>query len=308
VALAPDFASRPNPSPPPPPPSPPPEPDDLGLLVGLRGKWTGKGFNAMWRPYALGSGHDRFLELKLTDETLQFTRIQGAIPNRGLPQPDIRMGVLTYLQRISDANLAPPGNGLHTESGVWLNVPARMDPAVSASVTRLASIPHGMTILAQGVASEAAGPPSIPSISLNPFTIGDPSGASPFPEQNLGTATNVRTSGQGLTGIIQSMLANPNGVLEQASQGQTIISTVTLQVSSIDPPVEGGGTTGSAFVAGGASVPNANTAVVTATFWLETVQGSPNFHQLQYSQTVLLNFDGLSWPRVTVATLRLSAS
>jgi hypothetical protein len=26
--------------------------------------------------------------------------------------------------------------------------------------------------------------------------------------------------------------------------------------------------------------------------------------QLQYAQTVLLNFNGLSWPHITVATLR----
>ena len=33
----------------------------------------------------------------------------------------------------------------------------------------------------------------------------------------------------------------------------------------------------------------------------------PDFHQLQYTQTVLLNFDGLSWPHITVANLRRSA-
>jgi hypothetical protein len=41
-------------------------------------------------------------------------------------------------------------------------------------------------------------------------------------------------------------------------------------------------------------------------FWIETVEdpGRPPFHQLQYTQTVLLNFNGLSWPHVSVATLR----
>jgi hypothetical protein len=32
--------------------------------------------------------------------------------------------------------------------------------------------------------------------------------------------------------------------------------------------------------------------------------GKPAFLQLQYTQTVLLNFNGLSWPHVSVATLR----
>ena len=103
------------------------------------------------------------------------------------------------------------------------------------------------------------------------------------------------------------MVDNPNSVLDQALQalhGQAILSTVTLQVSSTDLPVQGGGTVGTAFLVGGTGDPNANPALVTSTFWLETVEGSPNFLQLQYSQIVLLNFNGLSWPHVTVATLK----
>ena len=49
---------------------------------------------------------------------------------------------------------------------------------------------------------------------------------------------------------------------------------------------------------------NANAAHVTATFWLETLQGDTEPRRLQYSQLVLLNFAGLSWPHVTVATLQ----
>jgi hypothetical protein len=43
---------------------------------------------------------------------------------------------------------------------------------------------------------------------------------------------------------------------------------------------------------------------VNATIWLETIEGNPVTHQLQYAQTVLLNFNDLSWPHITVATLR----
>ena len=45
---------------------------------------------------------------------------------------------------------------------------------------------------------------------------------------------------------------------------------------------------------------------VSATFWLETLQGQTAPTQLQYAQTVLLNFNGLSWPHITVGTLRKS--
>lgn len=295
------FAYNPNPSPPPT-PSPLPPIGDLGLLAGLQGKWSGIGFNAIWRPNALSSGQDRFLELNVTDETLEFDLIQGAIPNRGLLQPDITMGGLRYLQQISDANFPPPNNGLHVEPGIWINVPATTNPAISASVARLASIPHGTTVLAQGLASKADGAPVIPEINLNPFPIGNPGAASVFPEQNLSTQTDFRTSGQGITNITQTMLDDPNSVLRDIVQ--PVASTITLQVSSIDAPVPGGGTSNTAFLAGGPSGPNANAGTVTSTFWLETIEGSPGSLQLQYSQTVLLNFNGLSWPHVTVATLK----
>lgn len=41
----------------------------------------------------------------------------------------------------------------------------------------------------------------------------------------------------------------------------------------------------------------------TATFWLETLLGQSEPTQPQYSQIVLLNFNTLSWPHVTVGTL-----
>ncbi len=70
--------------------------------------------------------------------------------------------------------------------------------------------------------------------------------------------------------------------------------------------IPGGGTANTAFLHGGAEGPNANAASVSFTLWLETVQGQPAESQLQYTQTVLLNFNGLSWPHVTVGTLRKS--
>ena len=59
-----------------------------------------------------------------------------------------------------------------------------------------------------------------------------------------------------------------------------------------------------ALLKGGGDGPNAVVTHVTATFWLETLQGDPEPRQLQYSQVVLLEFLDLLWPHVTVATLR----
>jgi hypothetical protein len=279
-----------------------PFPNPLGPLALLAGEWGGKGFNVIWRPNHTPLGQDRFLELNLTQESINFTTISGAIPNRGLLQPDINMFGLTYLQQISDANL---NAGLHIEPGIWAVVPQTTDPADPATVVRMASIPHGTTILAQGTASTHSGAPNIPNNNILPFFIGDPLGTFNFPEQNLGTPTSFRSPPAQIAGITQIMVDNPNSVLQAAIVGQTILSTTTLQISTQPAtPITGGGTANTAFLSGAADGPNAVSAVVSATFWIETVKGTPNFLQLQYSQLVLLNFNGLSWPHITVGTLR----
>jgi hypothetical protein len=293
--LAKGFAFKPvNPTPHHP---PPPEDTDLGALAQLPGTWKGTGFNAIWRPSSVTQ--DRFLELNVTNETLELQRIPGNIPNRGLLQSDMFMTGVRYLQQISDANLDA---GLHIEPGLWLSVPQTTDPAVQASVARLASIPHGTTVVAQGFAFTVAGPPVIGPVNLNPFPIGNPAGAFTFPEQDLTVTTAFRTPANGLVGVTQAMIDNPNSVIASQAAAQTITSTVVLQVTTTNTPILGGGTANTAFLAGGSDGPNADAALVTSTFWIETVQGS-NEPQLQYTQNVLLNFNGLSWPHVTVATL-----
>jgi hypothetical protein len=135
------------------------------------------------------------------------------------------------------------------------------------------------------------------------------------------------------------MLDNPNQVLRDAIANQTIVSTTTLTISTTAAaPIIGGGTDNIAFLK-----PNADAVEMTATFWIETVEhtlhlpvhplphhpflpvagplgvpgpmfelphGIPAGHtlkvrstQIQYTQTVILNFAGLRWPHVSVATL-----
>jgi hypothetical protein len=275
--------------------------DPLGPLAGLAGNWTGQGFNVIWRPHPLKpSGQDRFLELNVTSEQLDFGPALRGIPNRGLLQPNISLAGLNYLQQIADANT---NTNQHFEPGLWVTVPTTSDPNEPRTVARLASIPHGTTILLQGTAHTAAGGPTIPDVSIKPFTINHPGQPIDFPEQTLSTATQFRTSGAGLTGVTQQMVNNPNSVLRAAPSPQ-ITTTTTLQVSSGDASLPGGGTSNIAFLHGGTDGPNAVTARVTATFWLQTVQGDTEPRRLQYSQRVLLNFNGLSWPHITVATLQ----
>lgn len=281
----------------------------LGPLAQLPGTWKGHGFNTIWRPHH--GSQDRFLELNITDETLVFTKINGAIPNRGLLMPDIDMFGLTYMQQISEKDT---GAGLHIEPGIWANVPPTSNPLEPSTVVRMASIPHGTVILAQGKAQEmGAGHPSIPDNNIIPFPIGTPppansdfnSAKAAFPELNLAINTPFRQRSQHVT---QAMVENPNSVLQVALAGQTITHRTFIQISTTGRPVKGGGTANTAFLADASNPPggNAKAVQVQATFWIETVSepGKPDALQLQYTQLVQLDFNTLSWPHVTVATLR----
>jgi hypothetical protein len=82
-----------------------------------------------------------------------------------------------------------------------------------------------------------------------------------------------------------------------------------LQVSTTHNIVgAGGGTANTAFLAASTnpSGGNARAATVDATFWIETIAGTgghPDTLQLQYTQLVMLDFNGIHWPHVTVGTL-----
>jgi hypothetical protein len=290
-------------------------PDPLGALAALEGTWKGRGFNAIWRPHH-GQGSDRFLELNLTDETLAVTKINGAIPNRGIAMHDINMFGLTYMQQISESST---GAGLHIEPGIWATVPKTSDPSVPASVVRMASIPHGTVVLAQGVAEvHKGGPQTIPDNNILPFFFGSPrpknrefnSVAQTFPELDLSQATKFRFVAPGVT---QAMVKNPNRVLQKALQsslhGTTMKQRTFLHVSSRHNIIKsGGGTANTAFLQASGSPPggNAKATQVQSTFWIETIAGAhgqADRHQLQYSQLVMLDFNGIHWPHVTVATL-----
>ena len=291
-------------------------PDPLGALAPLAGTWKGHGFNAIWRPHNPSGVQDRFLELNLTDETIVFTPINGPIPNRGLAMPDIDMFGLTYMQQISGSVSKA---GLHIEPGIWANVPKTTDPNEPATVVRMASIPHGTVVLAQGVAQVLAGGPQvIPDNNILPFFFGSnppannefDSVAQTFPELNLSIPTQFRSAAGSVT---QEMVKNPNSVIQaalQASlQGTSMKSRTFLHVATTNAVIHGGGgTANTAFLATSSSPPggNAKATEVEAIFWIETIAGTggnPDKLQLQYTQRVQLDFNDIHWPHVTVSTL-----
>src|SRR5258708_747215 len=147
----------------------------LGPLALLPGTWKGRGFNQIWRPFFGGPpGQDRFLELNETAEVLQFVEIPGDIPNRGLLQADIALHGCTYLQKVNDAHVLNSGKpaGIHIEPGIWVSVPNTTNPNDPATVARLANIPHGTSLVAQGKAITVGTGPTINPVDITPFTIG----------------------------------------------------------------------------------------------------------------------------------------
>jgi hypothetical protein len=278
---------------------------ELGPLGELPGTWLGHGFNLIARPNFAG-GNDIFLELNPTDEHLHFSAIGGAIPNRGSVMDDIELFGVHYLQQISDQ---ATGGAIHIEPGIWLNVPATTTPAAGPCVTRLATIPHGTAMLAQGRSFQVNGPPVFTPANTVPFPIGgvEPPPGTPngFPEYNLGIPNPFRTTPTPPQ-VTQAEVTNPNTLLADAIAGQHIVQTEVLIISTVaGGPNNGfGGSEDIPFLG-----PNADVAQVSATFWIEKValpgpHGNRQFLQLQYTQTVLLNFQGLSWPHVSVATLK----
>jgi integrase len=97
--------------------------------------------------------------------------------------------------------------------------------------------------------------------------------------------------------------------LNSSLQGTTMKSRTFLHVATDHSTIKaGGGTANTAFLATSGNPPggNAQATLAEATFWIETIAGTggqPDKHQLQYTQLVMLDFNGIHWPHVTVGTL-----
>jgi hypothetical protein len=240
-----------------------PEPD-LGAIASFTGTFKGAGFNTIFRPQDSAAtptplpnpAHgpdDNILELNLTEETLSFSPALGSIPNRGMVQGDVFLNGIPYLQAINDVSDPDQPVGIHLEPGVWLSVPPTTVPAEGATLVRMASIPHGTTIEAQGTS----------------FLLGDK------------TATAPNANAIQLAAIFRIETVSEQITAPACGPGQSVI-------------VQGNASAGS---------PVASFAVSPVTEIAADTQIEVTYTQIQYTQTVFLNFNGLTWPHVSVATL-----
>lgn len=361
--------------------------NQLGLLAELAGTWAGEGFNLIARPDFEGNAN-LYLQLNQTRESLKADPISSAIPNRGFGQNDIELFGLTYLDKISDLFT---GGALHIEPGIWVTQPPTNYPPETPGgqsgaqiIARMASIPHGNSVLAQGVAVPFTGAPTLKTAAAEYNGSAFPSfNSTPFPIPANGLPTlNAAGSSEKLSApvapgfqqydvSVAESAANPrtpygtnpadpplpakiNGVLmqdvvndpikllqktvqDQTASGHTFEGTalnIATQAKiqffknpnskagdptvTVSPANGAGGVENILFLEGGEPAgtkgPNADTALVYATFWLERVSHPERrpFMQLQYAQMVILNFGillapnaaVLGWPHISVGTLR----
>jgi hypothetical protein len=258
--------------------------EELGIGVSLlKGDFSGPGFNMIFRPHGTqikkpgtgenlgdvnaGGFNNEVLELNLTHENWSFTNVDlGDIPNRGLRiagQDDVFLHGVPYLQTVKDVT----GNGkripvtkdgvatdpsagtprdIHFEPGFFLNVPTTKNPAVgNFTIARLASIPHGTTINAQGAAPALIPAPdiTIDKTFTQPIGIFDKSKKNFFPQLQLnGSGSNTvdkltrlpqklddfNTNGE----ITQAILDDPRQVLLNHNRNKTFQQTVKFSVST----------------------------------------------------------------------------
>jgi hypothetical protein len=311
----------------------------LGHLSKLPGTWEGSGLNLIALPGAdpdpPNNGTRAFrLKLSTFQERLVFNPILRDVPNRGsllnltstVGQMDQFLQGLQYNQVINEtcttenSRLSPSicycdglPHEIHRENGIFQSIPPSEFPFIPhTTLSRQGTIPHGQAFLLQTNNSEepnnvlqqpvqeTPGPAVIPDESSLPFPI---PGFTPPANPALFLPTSPYLSAYVTPsflppGITAEIVLNPNVLLRQQTANQTILKTVAFTVAT--------GTCEDCQVLNLPAVKfNARAASVTSTFWVQQVERIDGvvFLQLQYSQNVMLDFLGIRWPHITVATL-----
>lgn len=290
--------------------------ESLGPLQDLPGTWAnlpdlpGRGWNMIALPFDSGRFDYRLL-LNQYNETLVFKTVDKGVPNRGLAESgpgsdeDQFLVVLDYEQSINQiaqedfpvsGKAGAAGAAIHHEPGLWMHMLNRRTRTLD--IARLATIPHGNSVLALGNSSQHEGAPQIPPVSGLPIGVSQ-SLSNPYLEPYKHFDDNLF---QGLFTPV-----NPNALLDAANQGVDIVKTTRLDVHS---KIETGGIVNIPFIE-----KEADAAEMTASFFIQELKekdenGDPKL-RLQYTQTVMLDFferrDGVEglirWPHVSINTM-----
>lgn len=293
--------------------------EDLGPLQHLPGTWKnepslpGRGWNMIALPFSTApdTPFNYRLLVNQYNETLKFSLVDKGVPNRGIEignptvNTDQLVVTIDYEQMIQQiAADDSPNSGLaggvglpiHHEPGLWLHMTNFQTDGLD--IARLATIPHGDSVLALGRSSVAEGASGIPVI--NGLPIGGPTSLDhPYLAPYKHFRDNL------FEGLFDPTL--PNALLDEANKGVDIVRTTTLEV---DTTMNSGGIKNIPFI-----VKQANAAEMKSTFWIQELaetgpDGKPKL-RMQYSQIVMLDFfprrDGLPglirWPHVSINTM-----
>ncbi|HEY0131973.1 MAG TPA: heme-binding protein, partial [Allosphingosinicella sp.] len=296
----------------------------LGALQLLVGTWTnqpypnGKGgpdspysYNLMVLPQSDSVTTPEGFILKNMQyyEEITFSPIHGNAANRGGTGVQV-CNPLFYEQRIyiSEASGTPATNTLvHAENGSWLvlsssvqlegpystgpEVPGSTPPTGFPTLVKQISVPHGNSVLALGEAppfplQPQSGTPSIPDLTGTVIPAGV--GPAPYTTPGVGNPNTAYT-------------ANPNAPLAEALGQANVVSYIKFQVDTAFANSKGMVTNI------GYEERHANVMRYSATYWLEQLEGSDGYDQLQYSQTITLEIPlhgtVYKFPHVTSNTL-----
>jgi hypothetical protein len=312
-------------------------PTNLGPLAQLLGTWKseGRGWNMIALPFATvpvpnpnppppSFALNYRLLVNQYNEQLKFKHVDkdNLVPNRGIQTPPIPatdtdqlLGALDYQQTIQQvaADDFPASNkrgdiggGIHHEPGLWLHVTNENPEGLD--IARLATIPHGDSVLALGKSSVSNGVSRIPNVNGLPVGVSqDLNSGYLAPYKHFHDAPFKKDLVPGFPGFDP---VSPEKILEFANQklseeGLTVVKTTTLTVDTTTPT---GGILNIPFV-----VRQANAASMKSTFWIQELKDKDGKSKLrlQYLQVVMLDFfsarDGLPglirWPHVSINTL-----
>jgi len=286
---------------------------NLGALAQLIGTWENAPapaglLSSGWNVIAVPGATTPFVfEVIPYTEKLTFSAAVVEAGNRGPSfngnQVEQQIVGLIYEQSIVSACPAngpcvqrgfPAGTTIHEETGLFLNV---LKPNGGYDLARLATIPHGNSLLALGTSS------TTPPQNNNFFPV-----ASAIPTNLNGSAVSANDVGLDYTQQITDKQfppfdqANPNSALQAALGTQVITAMTTLNLSTNNKDA-GGGILNLPFITS-----NVSAMSMDATFCIETIKGSSAL-QMQYTQTINLIFPPtgkavpIIWPHITVNTL-----
>lgn len=297
------------------------------LSEWLSGTWhsDGRGWNLIALPFR-GAPINYRLLLNQYSETLTITDFSAShVPNRGIvldaatpASTDQLIDALEYRQDISQVAAAesPDSGGLipqrneqiHLEPGLFLRIfnhQATHDGKL-LDIARLATIPHGNSVLAQGRFEEYSGAPRISGLDAFPQRI-DRGAASAYlaPYQHFEVHKFFGTVPQSAPGFPGFFAGNANAIL-QTTLPNAAVRTIEL---SFDTTWGKGGILNLPFV-----VREADSTEMQATFWLTEIEaekpGLPTRWEMRYSQVVMLDFfpsqipgERIRWPHVSINTL-----